>query len=243
LAIRALGPRCQILIDWLRPERRHGGFAGLGDPQICACDNANELVQAQQWTADPNQGGSLQLEVDFQYDSFGNRIEQDVTYADQPTVVQRYAYDAWNPTMPSGVGNENWNVWADLDGNNQLQTRYIHGDGLDQLFARVQYDSIGTPTPYWYVTDRLGSVRDVLNVTGIVVDAITYSAFGTITVETNPADRGRYAWTGRELDVATGLQYNRERYYDSTTGRFTSQDPRYDLLRTFQRAGRSTLPH
>ena len=36
---------------------------------------------------------------------------------------------------------------------------------------------------------------------------------------------GRYAWTGREMDVETDLQYNRARYYDSTTGRWISQDP------------------
>src|SRR5262249_27580244 len=32
-------------------------------------------------------------------------------------------------------------------------------------------------------------------------------------------------WTGREYDSETGLQYNRARYYDPKTGRWTSQDP------------------
>src|SRR5262249_49973448 len=32
-------------------------------------------------------------------------------------------------------------------------------------------------------------------------------------------------FTGREFDRVTGLQYNRARYYDSTTGRWTTQDP------------------
>src|ERR1019366_3426819 len=34
-----------------------------------------------------------------------------------------------------------------------------------------------------------------------------------------------YGWTGREVDVETGLQYNRARYYDAATGRWISQDP------------------
>jgi RHS repeat-associated protein len=34
-----------------------------------------------------------------------------------------------------------------------------------------------------------------------------------------------YAWTGRELDAETGMQYNRARYYDSATGRWISLDP------------------
>ncbi|MBX9660814.1 MAG: RHS repeat-associated core domain-containing protein, partial [Nitrospiraceae bacterium] len=36
---------------------------------------------------------------------------------------------------------------------------------------------------------------------------------------------GNAPWTGRELDAETGLQYNRARYYDPKTGRWTSQDP------------------
>jgi RHS repeat-associated protein len=47
----------------------------------------------------------------------------------------------------------------------------------------------------------------------------------TIISETNSGNRGRYAWSGRELDVETGLQYNRARYYDANTGRWMSQDP------------------
>jgi RHS repeat-associated protein len=35
----------------------------------------------------------------------------------------------------------------------------------------------------------------------------------------------RYGFTARELDSVTGLQYNRARWYDPKTGRWTSQDP------------------
>src|SRR5438046_6445676 len=60
---------------------------------------------------------------------------------------------------------------------------------------------------------------------GGIRDEITYDGFGNITNETNAAYGGRYKFTGRELDVETGLQYNRARYYDATTGRWISQDP------------------
>ena len=68
-------------------------------------------------------------------------------------------------------------------------------------------------------------MRDITNNAGTVQDSITYSAFGKITAETNSANRGRYAWSGRELDVETALQYNRARYYHSNTGRWLVQDP------------------
>src|SRR5204863_5417406 len=76
----------------------------------------------------------------------------------------------------------------------------------------------------WTLTDRLSSVRGIMESSGIR-DEITYDGFGNITNETNSAYGGRYKFTGRELDVETGLQYNRARYYDATTGRWISQDP------------------
>ena len=58
----------------------------------------------------------------------------------------------------------------------------------------------------------------ILDGDGHVLDALTYDAYGNILTETDPTQRGRYAWTGRELDAETGLQYNRARWYDPTVG-------------------------
>jgi RHS repeat-associated protein len=54
---------------------------------------------------------------------------------------------------------------------------------------------------------------------------ITYDAFGNIAAETDVAIAHLFGYTGREFDKGTGLQYNRERYYDPKLGRFISQDP------------------
>jgi RHS repeat-associated protein len=35
----------------------------------------------------------------------------------------------------------------------------------------------------------------------------------------------RYLYTAREFDATTGLQYNRNRWYDAHTGRWLSEDP------------------
>jgi hypothetical protein len=50
---------------------------------------------------------------------------------------------------------------------------------VDQLFARVDMSGT-TGTPYCYLTDHLGSVRDVMDGTGAVQDAIAYDAWGNI---------------------------------------------------------------
>ena len=76
------------------------------------------------------------------------------------------------------------------------------------------------------LTDDLGSVRDVMDNSrhGAGVDQLHQFRHATIT-GSNPAAAGRYLWTGREYDSLTGLQYNRGRYYDPSTGRWISQDP------------------
>ena len=56
-------------------------------------------------------------------------------------------------------------------------------------------------------------------------DQITYDGYGNVLAETNPSFGDRYKFTAREFDSATGLQYNRARYYDPAIGRWTSQDP------------------
>ncbi len=195
-----------------------------GEAWTYSYDNKNELVKAQLWESDPvtyGTGDAVLEEVDYKYDAWGNLVERDLypTGSGTPTVT-RYAVDGWNPALAGQTGNANFNVWADLDGSNDLLTRYLHGDQVDQLFARQD-----AGVQYWYLTDYQGSVRDVLDNSSNVKDAIVYDGFGNIISETNSAYRGSYAWTGRMFDVETDLQYNRARWYDPSTGRWQSQDP------------------
>jgi RHS repeat-associated protein len=184
------------------------------------------MLSAKEYTRDPDSyTATLILDAEYKYDVFGNRLEQDVTQSGTTTVT-RYAYDGWDPDKGPAIGTENFDVWADLtvvSGSQQLQTRYIRADAVDQIFARVGWSGT-TATPAWLLTDRLGSVRQVTDATGAVIDTITYDGWGNAT-QSAPANGGRYLWTGRETDSATGLEYDRARYYDPTTGRFTSQDP------------------
>jgi len=166
---------------------------------------------------------TLLLEADYEYDAFGNRTER-IVDADGAgggaAVTTKFAIDQWNPAKARPIGTENADVWGDAVGGGSLTTRYLRGDVVDQLLARIDGS-----TARWYVHDHLGSIRKVLDNSGVVKDAITYDAWGNILAETDANERGRYAWTSREIDVETALQYNRARYYDATTGRWISQDP------------------
>jgi RHS repeat-associated protein len=113
------------------------------------------------------------------------------------------------------------NTYADFNGSGTLQTRYLNGPAIDEVLARTS--SGGTSA--WYLADRLGSVRDVVNTSGTVIDHVAYNAYGTVTSETSSANGDRFKFAGREFDAAINLYYNRRRYYDAVTGRFISEDP------------------
>jgi RHS repeat-associated protein len=150
------------------------------------------------------------MHVDYAYDVFGNRLAKSVrTGSFGSPVVTRFAYD------------DQGNLWADLNVNENLLTRYIGGDQTDHLFARI---SSGGAVA-WYLPDHLGSVRDLTDNTGTVQDHIDYDAFGNVTFETSLSFGDCYKYTGRESDVETGLQYNRARYYDPKIGRWMAKDP------------------
>jgi RHS repeat-associated protein len=183
-------------------------------------DNQNELVWAEDRATD---GGTLLARTDYKYDPYGSRLQKAVDSNGDGVVdtTERYALDGWDPAKPAAVGTENWDVWADLDGSSSLTTRYVHGDAVDQLFARIG----STGTAAWILTDHLGSVVGVTDGSGVLKDKLAYDGFGNITSESDATWGGHYKWTGRQLDTETQLQYNRRRYYDPATARWISQDP------------------
>ena len=151
------------------------------------------------------------------------------------TVIASYTYDALNRRI--GVddnGTKTWTVYdgtnpyADFTGSGTLEERYLYGPGVvdgavvDQLLART---SSGGATA-WYMTDKLGSVRDIVNATsGADLDHIVYDSFGNILTETNATNGDRFKFAGMEYDSVTGQYYDRARDYDSAIGRFMAQDP------------------
>ncbi|WP_337175134.1 RHS repeat-associated core domain-containing protein [Paludisphaera sp.] len=162
-------------------------------------------------TTQRSSGGTVLMQATYTYDAQDRRIgtKVDADGAGPGAAVQAWTvYDGQNP-------------YADFTGADTLQKRYLHGLAVDELLART--DSAGTTA--WYLADKLGSVRDVVDTSGAVINHIVYDSFGKVVSETSPANGDRHKFTGREYDAETGLYYYRARYYDSTTGRFLEQDP------------------
>jgi RHS repeat-associated protein len=187
-------------------------------------NHANQVTGVEDRSSD---GGTLVMKATYTYDANGNRLESDVwTSSSGTTTVTRFAYDGWKNAVDgdqrpySPVGLENWDIVADFNGSNAQQTRYLRGDGIDQVLARTDANGLE-----WLQTDRQGSVRDVVNNAGTVLDHIDYNGFGKVVTETAPSSGGRYKYTGAEADAETGLVFEHARYYDPATGRWLEQDP------------------
>lgn len=137
----------------------------------------------------------------YRYDALGRRIEKDIN-----GTITRYVYDSED-------------ILLEFDGTNNKAVRYTHGLGIEEPLV-MERDNQNL----FYHVDGLGSIIDITDSNGTIVQSYLYDSFGNITQQTgtliNP-----YTYTGREFDFKNGLYYYRTRYYDSVMGRFLNEDP------------------
>jgi RHS repeat-associated protein len=142
--------------------------------------------------------------------------ETTFTYDALDRLIKRVTNGAATWTVYDGEA-----VWADYDSTGQVKSRYLTGDRTDELLARWT-PSAGVG---WYLTDRQGTVRDLANGVGTIINHVDYSAFGVVLAQSNASVSDRFLYTGREYDASLALYWYRARWYDANTGRFTSADP------------------
>ena len=149
---------------------------------------------------------SLDKTVNYKYDGLGRRIEKEVTETGVTTTA-RYIYDRED-------------ILLELDGNNNIVTRFTHGPGIDEPLIMEKGGA-----SFFYHADGLGSITELTDTTGTVGQSYTYSSFGKIESQLDPNFIQPYTFTGREFDVETGLYFARNRTLDPLTGRFLQEDP------------------
>jgi RHS repeat-associated protein len=161
----------------------------------------------------------------YDYDVLGNL--RGVTLPDG-TAIQ-YVVDGLNRRVGKKVNGvlvqgflfqTQLNPIAELDGTGNVVSRFIYGTKRN-----IPDYMLKNGVPYRLITDQLGSVRLVVDVTtGAVVQRIDYDAWGTVTQNTNP-DFQPFGFAGGHFDRATGLLRYGVRDYDPETGRWTAKDP------------------
>ncbi len=169
------------------------------------------------------ESGTLTLIADYHYDALGRRVEK-VLAAGTTT---RYLLD--------GV-----EVVEEYDAVGTWQARYVYEDGIDHPrcmdradIADVNGNQNTTEVlRFHYHQQALGSVTEVTQPTGAVVEWVAYDVYGQAAIRnqqgnvvTQSAVGNPYLYTGREYDAEDGVYFYRARHYDSVTGRLLQRDP------------------
>ncbi len=153
-------------------------------------------------------GGTVLAQVTYTYDALDNRIGMDENGTQTWTL-----YDGSTPIM-------------DFNSSGSLEMRYLNGPAGDIIDTVLARESAGG-TIAWYLPDRLGTIRDLINNSGSIIDHVDYSAFGTQLDESYPTNGDRMmGFAGMERDTVTGLNLAVNRVQNPGTGRWDSQDPK-----------------
>jgi YD repeat-containing protein len=130
--------------------------AGTGDDVVTtfSYDHKNRLTGATEKT-----GGTLTMRATYTYDALGRRIKTDVDARGAgggAVVLTWHVYDGDN-------------THVDFDSGGTVTMRHPYGPAIDELLAHP--DSGGTSA--WYLTDRLGTVRDIVSTAAVSLTAPT----------------------------------------------------------------------
>ena len=140
----------------------------------------------------------------YGYDGLGNRLQMSYTLTGQTAVTTTFSMD-----IASGLSQ------VLDDGTNA----YLYGYGR---IAQVNTGSLNTD---YFLTDALGSVRQMTDASGAVTLAQNFDPYGVAVQSsvstgstTGGAGSSRYGFDGEQTD-SNGLVYLRSRYYSADTGR------------------------
>jgi RHS repeat-associated protein len=169
-----------------------------GDVWTYGYDLGGRMVTAVEKTS----GGTTLESVTYMYDALDNRIGMDENSTQTWTL-----YDSGKPIM-------------DFNSSGSLTMRYLWGP--TGIVARQT--SGGTVS--WYLADHLGTVRDLINNSGAIIDHVDFSAFGTVLDESSPTNGDRMmGFAMLQRDSVTGLNLAVYREENPRTGRWNTQDP------------------
>ena len=137
-----------------------------------------------------------------------------------------YTYDPFDRRVGKVVdGAETYFIYdgdmvvAEVDATGALLSEYVNTNNIDEVLTMDR----GGVT-YYYHYDGLGSVTEVTDSAGTIVENYTYDPYGNPSV-TNSLIENPYMFTGRRWDEESTLYHYRARVYDPSFGRFLQRDP------------------
>jgi len=180
----------------------------------------------------------------YSYDGDGNVIGGNGTYlydaqnrletAQVGATTDQLYYDSKNRVVQREINGtptffiyDGWDLIEERDATNAVLASYIHGVRQDEMLSKT------TPAgTIYYHHNALGSVTDLTNSSGTVVEKYKYDVYGKPSIQdgsgnplTATAYGNRFLFTGREYLAEVGLYDYRNRVYSAELGRFLQTDP------------------
>ena len=160
-------------------------------------DDENRLIAATIEDA----SGVTQQEMQYRYNDKGIRVSSTVDGDETRYLVNEVQQFA--------------QVLEEYKPDSTVLVEYVYGH---DLIAQEQVD-----TRTYYHVDGLGSTRVLTDANGDIVSTYDYDAYGELINSTGGVEN-KYLFAGEQFDEGLGDYYNRARYYDAATGRFTRRD-------------------
>jgi RHS repeat-associated protein len=137
------------------------------------------------------------------------------------SVTNYYIYDGEKAILEYSTGNH-------------LLAANLYGREIDEILQRTDYSGTSAHT-WYYQDDHEGSITQLTDTNGNIVESYRYDAFGKPAFwnADNQQIQGtnfnnRFLFTGREYVASFGVYEYRNRAYHPGLGRFMSEDPKLD---------------
>ena len=158
-----------------------------GDVTEYSWDYRNRLIEVTQGGSAVGPATSV---ITFQYDAFDRRTGKEVD-SDADGTIDRAEAWVWQGDQ---VALQLIDADGDGAGTWKLTNRYLYGDMVDQVLADEQLPGGGigltsvsstSGTVLWPLADHLGSVRDLVDSSGVIREHLVYDSFGNRLTESD----------------------------------------------------------
>ncbi len=186
----------------------------------------NEYTSVGQTTYSYDAAGNLITKVDesgtttYSYDIDGNIVN-----ISSPLGLWEYSYNAMGDRVSASKDGVTTSYLYDVSGMGSLIAEYSGSDVTKYKYGIGLVAAERNNERFWYDYDMQGSTVGVTDARGKYVNKYKYSPDGDCDV-LSEAFKNPYRFSGRwgTYTDDSGLNHIRERYYDSSVGRFTSLD-------------------